>query len=157
MENALNNVGVLGNHVPCDQAWVSCPEDLPVYNPATLELVGRVRTYVPEQVPQLLSHARIAQATWMKKPVSIRKKLLQNLVHYMVAHLDEIAYPISHETGKPKLEAINSDVLAGISAASYSVESISGLQKKKTINMGKIGMYMTLLGRKSSLYYRWLS
>ena len=53
--------------------------ELHSYNPATLELVGSVRATEPEEIPELVTEATLAQQAWAREPLPARKRLLVDL------------------------------------------------------------------------------
>jgi succinate-semialdehyde dehydrogenase/glutarate-semialdehyde dehydrogenase len=145
---------VMNENPHCDPDWEECPGVIRRQNPATLELASEVVTFVPEQIPQVIEQARIAQRMWMELPLKTRIAKIRAVISYIRTHLEAIAWTIASETGKPKVEAINSDIIAGIAAAAYSAEQMPNLFQKQNIHFGKLHPFLRFLGRRSYLFYR---
>lgn len=118
-------------------------------NPATLEIIDEVSMVMPEELPKIIDNARKAQAVWEKISIKIRKKLFKQLIEYIAAHIDEIAKIIHQETGKPRIEAVNSDILAGMTHIRFSMDTIEEAMKPKKIKFVGMQLFMSLLGRSS--------
>ena len=88
--------------------------ELNSYNPATLELVGSVRVTSPEEVPELVAEARLAQEAWAREPAGVRKRVLVTLARVLLDRMDEIAATITAETGKPLAESFVSELLVAV-------------------------------------------
>jgi acyl-CoA reductase-like NAD-dependent aldehyde dehydrogenase len=99
---------------------MAAPTDLVVagelhsYNPATLELVGSVRATAPEEVPELVAEAKLAQERWAGEPLVERKRLLVSLARVLLERMDEIAATVTAETGKPLAESFTSELLVAV-------------------------------------------
>jgi len=99
---------------------MAAPTDLVVagelhsYNPATLDLVGSVRATAPEEVPELVAEARLAQERWAGEPLVERKRLLVSLARVLLERMDEIAATVTAETGKPLAESFTSELLVAV-------------------------------------------
>jgi succinate-semialdehyde dehydrogenase/glutarate-semialdehyde dehydrogenase len=95
------------------------PETLVPINPATLEPVGSVRTTPPEELGDVLSEARAAQAAWAARPLPERGSLLRRVAHELLDAADEIALTIVAETGKPVVEAYTSELFVCLDHAAW--------------------------------------
>lgn len=118
-------------------------------NPATLDRVGYFKVVSPEEISNIVRHARAAQEKWMSYSVKKRIKILKRANKYITKNLEEIAHIISQETGKPKIESINADIFSGISAAVYGLDEIKRIFKRRKINFGKLNILLKLMGRSS--------
>ena len=101
--------------------------ELHSYNPATLELVGSVRTTSPEEIAELVAEARLAQDRWAQEELAARKKLLVDVARVLLDRMDEIAATVTAETGKPLTESLASELLVAVENLRFlatSVESV---------------------------------
>jgi len=119
------------------------------YNPATLELVGEVDEVAPDFIPIVVRNAKKIQKEWNSVPIKKRRKLLKDLLQYLSDNLEDIAKIIHQETGKPRIEAINSDIMAGMAALKYVVSAIKDVLKKRKIKFKGMNFAMRMLGRSS--------
>ena len=118
-------------------------------NPATLEIIDEVEIIMPESLPQIIKNARKAQEEWINKSDKERKKNFKQLRKYVAKNIDQIAKIIHKETGKPRIEAINSDILAGISHIQFSMDVIKEVMKPKKIKFTGMKLFLSTLGRSS--------
>jgi succinate-semialdehyde dehydrogenase/glutarate-semialdehyde dehydrogenase len=119
------------------------------YNPANLELVGEVKEVDPDKIGDIIVKARNVQKQWEKFPVKDKKKLLSKLLKYVGNNMDEIAKIICAETGKPRIEAINSDILAALAAIRYSIDYIDEIFDDNKIKFKGMRIPLKLMGRSS--------
>lgn len=119
------------------------------YNPATLELVGEVDVTEPEELDEIILKAREAQINWKSRSIKARKRLLKRMLDHVGKNMEPIAKIICQETGKPRLEAINSDILAGLAAIRYSIDYIEEIFEDKKIQFKGMRIPLKLMGRSS--------
>jgi malonate-semialdehyde dehydrogenase (acetylating)/methylmalonate-semialdehyde dehydrogenase len=86
-------------------AAVSAPGELPVYNPATGEITGRVPLPSTTQVDEVVNSARGAWSTWRNSSLSQRTNILFALRHLLVQNTEELARLITSEHGKTIADA----------------------------------------------------
>lgn len=85
-----------------------------VWNPATEEQIGEVRSYTRDAVSGAITTAVAAQRHWQKLAIADRQKFLFDIAHLVEEHLDELASLESQDVGKP-LRAAKAEV-AGVAA-----------------------------------------
>ena len=124
------------------------------YNPATLERVGELEATAPEDIPAIVARARKAQSEWASTSLEERRRALKRLQAHVASHIDDIARVVSEETGKPRVEAINADLMAALSATMYSVEAMPSLFRPRKVGFGKLSVMMRYLGRLSYIQPR---
>lgn len=124
------------------------------YNPATLELVGELDGTPLDDIPLIVQRAREAQAEWAARPLYERRRTLKRLQEYVASNVDSIAKVVCQETGKPRMEAINADLMTSLSAIMYSVEKMPSLFRPRGIGFGKLSVMMKYLGRRSYIQPR---
>jgi acyl-CoA reductase-like NAD-dependent aldehyde dehydrogenase len=124
------------------------------FNPATLELVGEVECTDVSEVPKAVERARAAQRSWAETPLKERRDRLRELQGWVVRHQVEIARTVCEETGKPRLEAINVDVMAALSVGRFGIEEMDRLFRPTKVDLGDLDLAMRLMGRGSYLQAR---
>lgn len=124
------------------------------YNPATLELVGELDSTPLDDIPLILQRSRAAQAEWAARPLEERRRTLKRLQEHVASNVDSIAKVVCQETGKPRVEAINADLMSSLSAAMYSVERLPSLFRPRAVGFGKLSVMMRYLGRRSYIQPR---
>ncbi len=87
--------------------WVNADsgETLPVYNPATGELVGTVAKCGTVETRRAIDAAQKAFLDWRTKPAKVRSNLLRRWFELMMEHQDDLARILTAEMGKPLAEA----------------------------------------------------
>jgi succinate-semialdehyde dehydrogenase/glutarate-semialdehyde dehydrogenase len=83
------------------------------HDPATGELLGRIRTTPPEAVEQVAAEAARAQVAWGRVRLAERSRIVARAAQVMLARSDELATAVTRETGKTLMEATAIDVGAG--------------------------------------------
>jgi succinate-semialdehyde dehydrogenase/glutarate-semialdehyde dehydrogenase len=122
------------------------------YNPATLELVGEVEVVAPDFIPIIVRTARKVQKDWEKVPVKQRIRLLKDLLQYLSDNLEDIAKVIHQETGKPRIEAINSDIMAGMATVKYVISATKKAVKPYKIKFKGMSLPLKFMGRSSYIH-----
>jgi len=124
------------------------------HNPATLELVGELEADRPEDLPQAIDRARRAQAAWASLPLKERKRTVREVRERLADRLDDVARVVCAETGKPRVEAVNADLMCALSAALFAEERMGQLFRPRSMSFGGLGMMMRYLGRRSYIQPR---
>ena len=88
-----------------DGAWRTTACDLPVVNPATEEVVGRVAVAGPDDLDDALDAASRGFAVWSRTPPRERADLIREAARIMRERKDDIAHAITLEHGKPYTQA----------------------------------------------------
>lgn len=122
-----------------------------IVNPATLEPVGETDCTPLGAIPGMVQRARSAQSAWMARSAQDRKQALQRLQEIVCQRVDEIAKVVSSETGKPRIDAINTDVLAGLATLDFSVAEAEHMFDERRVHLGNLDRSMRLIGRRSYL------
>ncbi len=92
---------------------------LDVFSPATLERLGEVEMATPDDVRRAVARAREAQAAWAERSFEERGRFLLRARDLLVERVDAIAETICRDTGKPRMEAVATEVLAGCDALTF--------------------------------------
>jgi phenylacetaldehyde dehydrogenase len=103
--------------------WVAAHagEQLPVYDPATDELIATVPLAGKEDVDQAVSSARSAfnSRQWKKTAPAERERMLYRLSDLLEQHAATLAQLITLESGKLIREAYSSDVMSAVNTFRY--------------------------------------
>src|SRR5687767_429568 len=119
-------------------------------NPATGEELGRARLFSAEDVRQAVRHARAAQPAWASLTFRQRAKVILKARELMLKERDEIAGLVSHETGKPVIEALSMEVVPTLDAMHYFAHASENLLRPTKIDIGQYGK----MGRSSRIVYK---
>lgn len=85
--------------------WITSGNSIPVQNPATLEIIGSVPDGSVTEAKQAVDAAHAAFESWSKTTAYERAALLERWYQVIESRLDEIAYVMTLEQGKPLAEA----------------------------------------------------
>ncbi|GLZ46116.1 aldehyde dehydrogenase [Actinomycetospora sp. NBRC 106375] len=96
--------------------------DIEVHDPATGELVGRVRPAGPDEVDAAVARARAARDGWARTPAADRAGLVRDAAGALRAVAEELARRGETETGRPY-----DDGLGGVLAAAGTLEQYAEL------------------------------
>jgi succinate-semialdehyde dehydrogenase/glutarate-semialdehyde dehydrogenase len=101
-------------------------------NPATLEIIGKVKETPIEIIDDLFKNARIAQRKWAKIPIEERARKVVEVNKIIYEQFEEISLLISNEVGKPPSEAFVNEVYTVMDSTFYyynKVEDFIGGEK----------------------------
>lgn len=118
-------------------------------NPSTGVKITEVEGSSLKQVPEMMERARKAFEHWRKRTVAERLPWIRALRLAIVEELDECIDVISKDTGKPKTEALTSDLLATLDALKHIEQ-----RAERALQMKKVKTSLLLLGKKSYVAYR---
>lgn len=80
-------------------------QGMAVHDPATGEVLARVRTYRPHQVDGLIRAAEVSRRNWAREPAKYRAQRLRAWFDLIVANRESLAEICTRECGKPLDEA----------------------------------------------------
>jgi len=123
--------------------------DIISYNPATGEEVGRVPQMSGDEVKTAVERARRAFQNWKQKTFEQRASYIMRAREGILSEMDEIAYLISAESGKPVAEALSMEIAPVLDLMQHFARNTETLLAPAKIN---IGLY-ALLGRSSKIIY----
>jgi len=125
-----------------------------VFSPNDLREVGEISITSPEEVPLIIDSCRLAQKEWEMKSNSEKRKHLKKLLHLLVERSNDIAYTVYLETGKPRLEGLNTEVMASAASCQYCQDWLKGFRNLEHIHQGPMHILFRYLGRRSYIHYR---
>jgi acyl-CoA reductase-like NAD-dependent aldehyde dehydrogenase len=107
-------------------------DTLPSINPATGEVLAHFERTPASMLPEIVSHARIAQSVWAKLPIRERCAKLRVLRDRIMACRNELADAVIRESGKPRVEALFADIFVALDSAEYwSRNAASALRTRR--------------------------
>jgi len=107
-------------------------DTLPSINPATGEVFAHFERTPASILPEIVSHARIAQSVWGELSVRDRCARLRMLRDRIMASRNELAEAVVRESGKPRVEALFADVFVALDSAEYwSRNAVEALRTRR--------------------------
>ena len=103
------------------------PSPIRAVDPATGEHLGDVAVVTEAQVRQAVRRARAAQGDWGGRTPRARVAALRPLLEVLVERRDELAALISRETGKPRFEALASEVIPTLDLLDFALRNAEEL------------------------------
>ncbi len=103
-------------------------------DPATGDLIARFQVTTSAEVPSILARARRAQAAWSAEPLRARCARLRRLRETIYERRQEIADLVTHESGKPRVEALFADVLVSLDTADYYANQAAELLRPERVS-----------------------
>src|SRR6476619_874843 len=128
---------------------VAATGELRVVNPATLELVGKVTTTDPSAVQEIVSEAKLAQEAWGATPLVDRRALLVRVAATVLERADEIADTVVSETGKPRVEALTTELFPALDALVWLAKEAPELLAPERVGYPQLH----LKHKRASLHY----
>jgi acyl-CoA reductase-like NAD-dependent aldehyde dehydrogenase len=112
---------------------------LEVFAPATLERLGEIEIASADDVRDAVARARAAQVEWADRGFEQRGRLLLRARDLLVERADAIADVICRDTGKPRLEAMTSEILGACDALTFYARNARRLlrDEKKRLHLMK--------------------
>ncbi len=107
-------------------------------NPATGEEFGKTRENTVEELLTAVATARVAQKEWATLGYDGRKPYLLKIRDYISENSDRIAQVISNDTGKTRIDALSTEVLASAMAITYYAKNAKRLLKPRNLLPGNI-------------------
>src|SRR5688572_28575040 len=101
---------------------VTDPHIIESKNPVTGEVLGTAPVMDAAAVKEAVARARAAQASWGALPVRDRAARLSALRDQIVRRASEICERISQECGKPRSEALSTEVAVVADCATYFIK-----------------------------------
>src|SRR6266853_6343204 len=108
-------------------------DTLPSINPATGEVLAHFERTPASILPEIVSHARIAQSVWGELSVRDRCARLRMLRDRIMASRNELAEAVVRESGKPRVEALFADVFVALDSAEYWSKNAAGALRTRRV------------------------
>ena len=112
---------------PPSRQRAPAPESFETINPATGEVLARVRATAAADVDRAVAAARRAQPAWAALTGTERGRVLRRAADLLRARNDELARLETQDTGKPIAETSTADVQSGADCLEYFGSVAAGL------------------------------
>lgn len=129
---------------------VPSPLVLRSISPATKNVLGTVNTVTHEDILIAVEKARGIQPQWERTTFEDRGKILLKLGEIIYDKADEIAGIISDENGKPRAEALTTEVLPSQYLIQYIAKNAKRMLQDEPINM----FIWRMIGKRSYISYK---
>src|SRR5246500_3901862 len=106
---------------------------LPSIDPATGETLGYFEKTLPSRLPQLMSLARVEQASWAKVPIRERCQRLSALRESILSSREALADAVVRESGKPRVEALFADLFVALDSAGYWARNAAAVLRTQRV------------------------
>lgn len=105
-------------------------------NPATGEVLGELDCAGPAEVHAAVARAHAAQPEWAALGIRKRLKAIARFQQILLARKDDIARRITHEAGKPYIEALLTELFVVLDAARFLVDNAFSLLRDERLPHG---------------------
>jgi succinate-semialdehyde dehydrogenase/glutarate-semialdehyde dehydrogenase len=106
---------------------------LRVSNPATLAPIGEFEVQNPTDVRAAIERARKAQPDWAGLSVEERARYLERALRILLDREEEFVEIIVAETGKPRIEAVASEILGACDAVRFYAKRAKRILADRTV------------------------
>ena len=107
-------------------------------NPATGEILREFNSATDEDVRVAITRARAAQPGWNSLGVRRRVEILREFQRLLHEKKSEIALAITREAGKPRAEALVTEVLVVLDAARFLIDNAHRLLRDEAVPHGNL-------------------
>ena len=107
-----------------------------VHNPATDEIIGEITCMTAAEVAAAVERARAAQTRWAATPVAQRLRVLRTFQRLLAEQKDAVAGVITREAGKPRVEALSTEILVVLDTVQFLMENAPAFLKAEAVPHG---------------------
>ncbi|HWX54887.1 MAG TPA: aldehyde dehydrogenase family protein [Verrucomicrobiae bacterium] len=111
-----------------------------VRNPATQQPIGSVPACAAPEISAAVRRARSAQMRWSATPLRERLKVIQRFQHLLGEQKDAVAEVITREAGKPKGEALATEVLVVLDATQFLLNTAPAVLRPERVPHASLAM-----------------
>jgi len=111
---------------------------VPSINPATGETIGMTELNTVADLNNAVSLAHKAQPAWEAAGYKERRRRLLKVRDYIVANAESLATIVSRDSGKTKIDALSTEVMATAMAISYYATHAEKILKRKRLGGGSL-------------------
>ena len=119
-----------------------------VFNPATGEKIGEVKSHTAEEGREAIARARVAQKRWEEVGIEERARVLGRFKDALLDRAEEVCELLSRENGKVLQESIETEVLPVADLCGYFIKRGADILRQKRIPLH------LLKHRRSYIHYR---
>src|SRR5947199_10509966 len=107
-----------------------------VHNPATGESIGEVPCFSAQEVNVAVKRAAAAQSLWAATPLAKRLRLLREFQQLLCRQKEKVAEVISREAGKPRAEALSTEVLVVLDSVNFLLAHVPTFLRAAALRQG---------------------
>jgi len=104
-------------------------------NPATLEAVGTIDVQTAADVAAAVERARKTQREWAELGIPARARYLERAIRVLLARQEDFIDVICAETGKPRFEALATEILTACDALQFYAKRARRILADRTVPM----------------------
>jgi len=104
-----------------------------VHNPATDLVIGEIACMTLAEIVSVVEHALAAQTRWAAAPIAQRLRVLRRFQRLLAEQKDTVASVITREAGKPKVEALSTEILVVLDTVQFLVENAPAFLKAEAV------------------------
>src|SRR5579872_3225420 len=116
------------------------PATLSVHNPANQQSLGEVPQFNERSTLAAVDLARAAQPRWAATPVAERLRILREFRKILWERKDAVAAVITGEAGKPRSEALSTEVLVVLDTVGFLLEQVPIFLRPEEVPHGNLVM-----------------
>ncbi|MEX1668403.1 aldehyde dehydrogenase family protein [Zhongshania guokunii] len=117
------------------------------FEPATRVSLGQVPVDTEEDVALVVARARKAQAQWKHSTFAQRRKVLENILDYILDHSDEICEIVARDAGKTRENALLGEILPACEKIRWTLKNGERHLRDEKVSSG------ILLHKKARIEY----
>jgi succinate-semialdehyde dehydrogenase/glutarate-semialdehyde dehydrogenase len=107
-----------------------------VCNPADDQPIGEIPCFQAAEIGTAVQRARAAQTRWAETRVSDRLKVFRNFQRLLNEQKEPIATVITREAGKPKAEALATEILVVLDAINFLLNNVPAFLRPEEVPHG---------------------
>lgn len=107
-----------------------------VHNPADDRPIGEISCFSAAEIGAAVERARAAQARWAETPVTDRLKIFRNFQRLLSEQKESVAAVITREAGKPKAEAVATEILVVLDAINFFLNNVPAFLRPEEVPHG---------------------
>src|SRR5438270_863903 len=104
-----------------------------VRNPATDKVIGEIACLSAPEINAAVARAAAAQPRWGATPVSQRLQVLRKFQRLLAQQKDAVASVITREAGKPKVEALSTEILVVLDAVNFLLANVAAFLRPEAV------------------------
>src|SRR5258708_27290048 len=117
-------------------------DEILVRKPATQQAVGSVPVNTSQDIDAAVKRARSAQRKWAATEMRERMKVVRRFQQVLSEKKDDVTAAISSETGKPRVEALSTEVLLVLDSTRFLLDNAPALLRPERVPHASLAMKM---------------
>ena len=111
-------------------------DTIAVHNPATDQPIGEIPRLSTQEIEAMVQRAHAAQHRWMSSSIDERLRLLTHFQGLLCEQKDAVAEVITREAGKPRAEAVATEVLVVLDTISFLLSALPQFLRPEAVPHG---------------------